>query len=342
MKKLFLGSIFQDGHSNNSMFSSDDSVHRFNPTYTPIILRQTLLALGIEINTSDLNVGHNVNFDLHIEGRPIDPIRVKDSYLIALENPYINRFNDDENYFRQFKHAFTWNPKFFHLDNITPIHIPNQMNWAPFLPFDQRNTFSCLINANKSFPVTLNSDLYQERIRVIRWYEKNAPDYFHLYGMGWQKPPRKPGVFGKLSRRINRIRTQLYGFKPFPSYRGEIRNKRDVLATCKFSFCYENVRDLPNYVTEKIIDSLLAGCVPIYWGANNVTELIPKSCFIDRRGFDSMESMHAYLLSIDNQRYSEFQEAIISFLKSQDAYAFSSENFASIISEKIMSDLLKK
>jgi len=335
---MILGSLFQDGHSNNSMFSSEDSVHRFNPTYTPIVLRQALLARGIELNTPDLNVGREVAFELHVEGRPLTESDLP-RYLVALENPYINRFNDDRDYFRQFRRAFTWNPKFFDLGNVTPILVPNQIAWEPLKPFAERDLFACMINANKGFSHELACDLYQERLHVIRWYEQHAPDQFALYGMGWNKPARGLGAWSKLRRRIERLRSQLYGYKPFPSYRGEVRQKREVMRRCKFAYCYENVRDLSNYVTEKIIDSLLAGCVPIYWGADNVGELIPAECFIDRRQFFDMPSLHAHLESIDARRYAEYQEAIVAFLSSEAARCFSAEHFAGIVSERLAADL---
>ncbi len=320
------------------MFSAEDSVHRYNPTHTPIVLRQALRAYGIELNTPDVNFGREVAFELHIEGRLLVPSAIP-RYLVALENPYINRLNDDRDYFRQFKHAFTWNPKFFDLDNVTSTLIPHQMKRTNFKPFAERDLFACLINANKSFPYVLDSDLYQERIRVIRWYEKHVPERFALYGMGWQKPARGLGLLSKLSRRIDRLRSQLYGYKPFPSYRGEVRLKSEVMGRSKFAYCYENVRDIPNYVTEKIIDSLLAGCVPIYWGANNVSDLIPADCFIDRRQFDDMPALHSFLESVDELRYLQYQDAICNFLDSEAAQRFSTEHFVKTVSKKIVADL---
>ena len=42
-----------------------------------------------------------------------------------------------------------------------------------------------LINANK----TTNhlNELYSERLRAIKWLEKNIPNEFDLYGRGWNK-----------------------------------------------------------------------------------------------------------------------------------------------------------
>ena len=45
------------------------------------------------------------------------------------------------------------------------------------------------------------------------------------------------------------------------------------------------MRDVLGYITEKIFDSFAAWCVPVYWGASNVTDYIPEGCFIDRRKF---------------------------------------------------------
>lgn len=48
-------------------------------------------------------------------------------------------------------------------------------------------------------------------------------------------------------------------------------NKLDYLRQFKFNLCPENSNN-EGYVTEKIFDALTAGCIPIYWGANNQPE----------------------------------------------------------------------
>ncbi len=333
---MIRASVYQAGHSKNSLFCAEDPVHRYNPTYTPRLLRKEFAAVGIEINTADLHEGKEISFELHIEGRPLAASSVH-RYLIATENPYINTLNADPDYLKQFKQVFTWDKRFFHLPNVTPVMVPNELSWEPFPSFDQRDIFACLINANKRFHREMSIDLYQERLRVIRWYEKNAPGLFSLYGMGWHKPPAGIDLAGKLARRIGRLRTQLYGYKPFPSYQGEVRGKREVMSRAKFSYCYENVCNLSNYITEKIFDAFLSGSVPIYWGADNVTEHIPEECFIDRRNFLDMEGLHNYLTSIDQKQYLRYQEAIGKFLMSREARKFSSEAFVSTIIDMIIS-----
>lgn len=329
-------SVYQDGHSNNSLFCADDPVHPYNPTYTPRLLKKEFAAAGIEINTADLHEREEISFELHIEGRPLSPSSIH-RYLVATENPYINILNASTDYLKQFRQVFTWDKRFFNLPNVTPVMVPNELSWEPFRSFDQRDIFACLINANKRFPFVLDIDLYQERLQVIRWYERNAPDLFSLYGRGWHKPPNGIDLAGKLARRIGRLRTQLYGHKPFPSYRGEVKKKREVMSRARFSYCYENVCNISNYITEKIFDAFLAGSVPIYWGADNITEHIPEECFIDRRNFRDMDELHDYLISIDKKQYLYYQEAIKKFLLSEEVQKFSSETFVRTIVSRIIS-----
>lgn len=335
------GNVFAEGHSNNSMFELEDSTHRYNPTYMQRLLRQAFLEQGVEINTPDLNEGKSIAFDLYVEGRQF----VEDGipkYLIALENPNINRLNENRDYCQRFAKVFAWDVRLFDLPNVVKILVPNRLTFEPFPGLAERDIFSCLINANKAFREPLPSDLYLERINTIRWYEGHDPGNFELYGMGWGKPSPVFDFWGKARRRVARLRTQLFGYKPFPSYQGEVNDKGDVLRRSKFSYCYENTRDLSNYITEKIFDSFLYGCVPVYWGADNVLEHIPGDCFIDRREFRDTAAVHAFLLSVSPEDFAGYQSNIAAFLRSDAARKFSTENFVSTVVSHVTEDLQGK
>lgn len=337
-KKMIYGNIYADGHSNNSMFEEEDRIHRFNPTQTPRLLRQAFLNQGIEINTPDVNKGRQITFDLHMEARKLAGSS-RHKYLIALENPNINQLNENSNYCRQFSKVFTWDKRLFHLSNAIPILIPYPITQHDSLNFEERNIFSCLINANKAFKRSLASDLYLERIKTIRWYEQHAPEMFALYGMGWEKSTPAYNFWGKVQRSTSRLRTRLFGQIPFPSYKGEVKDKGEILRQSKFSYCYENSKNLSNYITEKIFDSLVNGCVPIYWGADNVEEHIPENCFVDRRKFKNTSEVHEHLLSISEKEYKRYQDNIFQFLESNDATKFSSKYIASTIVKHVCRDI---
>jgi len=331
-------SMYADGHSANSLFAQDDSVHRYNPTFTPRLLRQTFLEQGVEINTPDLNAGRDLAFELHLEGRALGE-RTRPRFLIALENPNINKLNASSDYCQQFDGVFAWDPRLFHVPQVTPILIPHPMVCGEFADWDQRPRFSCLINANKAFKEVLPSDLYLERLKTIRWCEKHAPDQFDLYGLGWEKSVPAYTALGRLARLGSRLKTRLFGVPPFPSYRGAVSDKAAVLRKTRFSYCYENSRDLSNYITEKIFDSLAQGCVPVYWGADNVLDYIPANCFIDRRKFANTAEVHRFISAITAPEYAQYQANIASFMKSEVAARFSSAHFARQVVDGVLASL---
>jgi hypothetical protein len=318
--------IIAAGHQNNSQFALLDSVHKYGSTYLMRLLRDTFLKKGIEINTPDVNLGKPISFEIYVEGQALRENSYP-KYLLALENPLINVLNADLEYCRQFAGVFSWNPRLSALPNFTLLMVPNEVRILSFKKFEERPIFSSLINANKRFPKLIPDDLYEERLKTIRWYETHYPEDFRLYGLGWEKPSPAFTRSEKIRRRIVRLRSQIYGFKPFPSFHGSIEDKASVYSVSKFAFCYENTKNLDNYITEKIFDAMLAGCVPIYWGANNVGDYIPNECFIDRGLFRDNKELHTFLKSIDAQNYIRYQHAIQQFLQSSGAEIFKAEYY---------------
>jgi len=84
--------------------------------------------------------------------------------------------------------------------------------------------------------------------------------------------------------------------------------KLETIARYKFTFAFENSisRD---YVTEKFFDPLLAGSVPVYFGAPNIEDFAPgDKCFIDASHFDTPQALARYLLHLDadEDAYAEY------------------------------------
>lgn len=318
--------IFAAGHHKNSQFCMIDGAHKFGSTYLMRMLRDAFLKKGIEINTPDINLGRKISFEIYIEGQTLED-SPHPKYLLALENPFINPLNQNLEYCRQFDHVFSWNPGLSSIPNFTLLLVPNEIRISSFSKFEERYIFSSLINANKRFPKSIPGDLYEERLALIKWYELHHPEDFRLYGLGWEKPSPAFTKAEKFRRRIDRLRTQLYGYRPFPSFHGALENKGSVYRFSKFAFCYENTKNLDNYITEKIFDAMIYGCVPVYWGASNVCDFIPEDCFIDRGRFKNTSELHDFLKSIDGKAYSNFQVAIHNFLKSSKSDIFKAEEY---------------
>jgi len=128
----------------------------------------------------------------------------------------------------------------------------------------------------------------------------------------------------------------------FASYRGKVRSKKEVLTKYRFAICYENARDISGYITEKIFDCFFAGCVPIYWGANNIEDHIPQECFIDKRKFETYHKLYNFINNMSDDHYLEYLENIEAFLNSDKIYPFCSEFFANILVEIMLDDAKHK
>ncbi len=88
--------------------------------------------------------------------------------------------------------------------------------------------------------------------------------------------------------------------------------KEIILKDYYFNLALENT-STDYYCTEKIWDSIRAGCLPIYYGKDNkIYENFPRHSFIDYSNFNSPSKLFSY---IDNMGFQEFKERFNSCLK---------------------------
>lgn len=325
---------------NNELFQADHPRNRDSVFAPFILLREHLLTHGIELNTSDVNQGRPVAFELHLDVQerttPDAP-----AYLMLFETPSIYPRNElNEETLSRYRKILTWDDSLVDGQKVGRFNLPCcQISVPEADGFAKRPRFCCVIAGNKITRQTDPRELYTERVRVIRWFERNAAADFDLYGTNWDSPQRRRGVLGKLEKNLWRHVLKPLGRKPFPSYRGRVEHKHQVLRSIRFSFCYENMQGLPGYITEKVFDSFLAGCVPVYWGASNIADLIPANCFVDRRQFKDTGEVYRHLKSLTEEEYVKHQQNIGSFLRSSMAHSFSFEAFAKTVSDTILQDL---
>lgn len=141
-------------------------------------------------------------------------------------------------------------------------------------------------------------ELYSERRRVIDYFENNKKE-FDLYGVGWERENLK-------------------------NYNGKVEKKLNTLSGYKFAVCLENMYNINGYITEKIFDCFFASVVPIYWGANNITDYIPEDTYIDYSMFSSIEEMYNYLENMSEAEYDKYIDVAKKYLQS----ATFKENFS--------------
>jgi len=99
-----------------------------------------------------------------------------------------------------------------------------------------------------------------------------------------------------LRHQIQSIQLPDIDFFGWGSTKGYLKNKVDGLKEYKYHFVIENVI-APYYFTEKLIDSLVTGCVPIYYGARNIDKFFNTDGFII---FNSIDDLKKIELNDDN------------------------------------------
>lgn len=325
-----------DFYNRNRLFDLTDKVsNRDNCLYPYTLLKNRLFEMGYTLATSDINSPTESDIVIYSDMPKKLPKKndVRKSYLILFETEVIRADNWEISRHQWFNKIFTWNDDFIDHDKYIKINFPNTINLFDKQPIHEK---LCTLIAGRKLS-THRQELYSKRLEAIRWFEKHQPNDFDLYGIGWASGyfqlPRYLGF-------LNRIKplTNLMAQK-FPSYKGQVQSKKEILEKYKFSICFENVRDMPGYITEKIFDCFFAGCVPIYFGASNIEDHIPLTCFIDFRKFNDFNSLYIFIKEMSDTTYQEYLLNIRRFLESEAILSFSSEYFAETIVNTIREEI---
>lgn len=158
-------------------------------------------------------------------------------------------------------------------------------------------------------------ELYSQRKVAARFFQDNHPDEFDLYGDYWPDNLKK-------------------------CWKGIVKRaeKPKVISKYRFLISYDSIKNQKGYISEKIFDCFKSKTVPIYWGADNVTDYIPKNCFIDKRDFDSYDDLYNFLSSMDEKTYTTYIRNIEEYLRSSKF----NEYFSSEASARVLYNELKK
>ncbi len=221
--------------------------------------------------------------------------------LVMWEPPTVQKELYDPKVQACFGRIFTWDDEL--VDNLRffKIHYPVLIPRIENIPNFEEKKFCVMIC--RQLKSRHPKELYSMRKKAIELFEEKPEGEFDLYGFHWEK-------------------------KNYKNWKGALHSKKiDKLKEYKFSICYENMRDVKGYITEKIFDCFAAGVVPVYWGASNVTDYIPPSCFIDRRQFADDEAMYQFLKKMPKEEYQKYLDETAIFLLSEQAKVFTTEHF---------------
>ena len=220
------------------------------------------------------------------------------------EPPIVNPLHDKKNIYKllnYYPYIMTWNmdlvdeKRFFKRNNpyVFKINIGT-------VPFEERKLLTSISgNKHSSHP----DELYSERERIFTLLEEKYPDDFEFYGSGWEKTNHS-------------------------AYCGRVENKAETYHHYRFALAFENMKNVRGYVTEKILDCLVAGIVPIYAGADDITDYVPQECFISYSRFKDPEEMIKCLKGITKEQYNDYLGAAQRFFHSEQIRKFDGEEYA--------------
>jgi hypothetical protein len=298
-------------------------------------LKEILNSRSIEIHTSDILAPEDADIIVFIEvpdykfpfGRDFPGnYPNKKCFLLLFECQILRSKNYDAKYHVGYDLVFTWDDDLVELnpDLYSKFFWPQVFSERSSPSLSERTNFMACVSGNKK--LSAKGELYSERLKFVKFYEQRYPDCFSLFGSGWDELRISSDT---ALRPLNFIFRKLPKMRWLrPSYKGFVDNKIETLSKFKFNLCFENFSGQNGYITEKIFDSFAAGCIPVYWGPDNIEDYIPPSTYINYQQFESVEDCHTYLVSLTEEQLLMFETEIDKFLSSDAAKLFCVEVFA--------------
>ncbi len=204
----------------------------------------------------------------------------------------------------------------YSLDNVDQSKLkklfwPQPFNHVlhPFWDNIDREKKIVVINGNHK-PASKHKELYSKRIEaMVQLSEKGIVD---LYGRGWDRWFSRSSMW--LPYWENR--------KTLMSiYKGSCKSKYEVLSNYDFCLCFENM-NMQGYMTEKLFDCLYAGCIPLYFGAPDIAEYVPKDVYFDVSKVKSWQEVVDFVQNSSPERLQEMRCAGKQFLESEKMKSF--------------------
>ena len=242
---------------------------------------------------------------------------VESKYDLILTPGNVNVANQSE--FIRWPYEYNLNPSAPSSSTPDPLKIVDKnqkMGFYFFTNWEKRDIECSLIAANKISPNgTGNYGLRRQ------FASQDLSDGLDVYGQLWDSKSSsrlkyrlavlKFAFQSKSEFHIRHIFADFY--KKFKKVRGPVIDKHAIIAQSKFSLVIENTED---YVSEKLLDALIGGSIPIYFGPSLEKTGIPESLVIrcDRNESNLLELVQ----KIDKAQIEEKLKNIVDFLNGNE------------------------
>ena len=208
-----------------------------------------------------------------------------------------------------------------------PLVFPSETKQAAIYSAERAECI-VLINGNKiSF---VKGELYSLRRKAIR-----SIGNLELYGTDWDSKslPRlviaiRSFVYAILNLQVPTLSGISLWFQNYPASNGPVGDKLATMSKYKYALVIENSEE---YMSEKLMEALFAGCIPIYVGPDPKEHGVPNNLVIWAK--PNIESIQSSLAEAFTWDFKDFHSRLKAFL-------YSSETRDSWDSEKVYQKML--
>lgn len=291
------------------------------------ILKQKLNEEMVKINTSDLFIKADVLliyngyylpfFDL-VKHYILNP-KIQIIYLNS-DSDVVLPFNSDSNLLKLINFIskiITYKDEIINNYDIKKLYLGEIYSSKSLEKIDFNEKKRLVMIQSNKLSTSIN-ETYSLRQNIIEHYNlKN--ESFDLYGRGWNTNRNYKGQI-----------------------KGLIQDKYPILSEYKFAFAIENNANEKGYFTEKAMDCLHCGVIPIYLGATNIEDYLPNGTYIDFRGFGSLDDLDNYLNEMSKKEYEDRIEKIKNFLTESWIYKRTNLYLFDLLNVEILKNTLNK
>lgn len=180
--------------------------------------------------------------------------------------------------------------------------------------WSQRNIPISLVASNKYSPIKGSN--YEFR----RYYAKNSnTEILKVYGTNWNRDffssfiSRLKVIYFSLKNYYVPTNLSVFSgiFEKYPTYVDTVENKHSIVQASKFSLVIEND---DNYISEKLLDAVVGGSIPLYIGPRINAQIFPVDLVLQ---INPGEDLTLKMEKMTESKVRDWQETALKFLKSE-------------------------
>lgn len=331
----------------NNIFTNDPLYGMKSDNYPFKALKEELTKRGIAFNTHDITPPQEADLVICLDEVPAFKkmnVTGKPACLIISEPPVYAPQNWDPANHGAFEKVFTYDkdlvtsPKYVHY--VFAIDFESHKSFP--LVTDElyvRRQLCCLIAGalQVTAPEKGSRSLLYERYKTANYFAKHHSNEFDIYGRNLINQKfeyfKGAGILRKLKLTplVKLVAAQKAKYIK-GAFKGSIPplEKLDYHHRYNFSICYDNSA-IRGCISERIFDCFISKSVPVYCGAPDIGDYIPRECFIDRNSFSSYEDLYKFIRSMNYSAYLNYLEAIELFLKSPQITLFTTQHYVNTL-----------